>query len=317
VRDLRLAIETRELTKTFASSRRRITALSGINLAIEEGCIFSLSGANGSGKTTFLRLLASLLFPTSGSVKVNGYDTVKEEQKVRASVGIALGGERSFYWRLTGLQNLRFFASVSGSSSSSSSSRIPQIIASLGLEDVIHKKFMTYSSGYKRRLDLARALLKDPPILLLDEPTSFIDPQSALVIRQLILDLKSRGRTVVLVTHNLTEAERLCDRIGILDKGRLLAQGDLSSLRASFPNARWRLQTNPPLKESHRAILLKVEGVEKVEINSQGVFLFTRKERFSPSSLLSLAGSHNWEITHLALEEPSLEDIFLRLTEKQ
>ncbi|MCR4433174.1 MAG: ABC transporter ATP-binding protein [Caldiserica bacterium] len=315
MRKLRLAIETKELTKTFPSSRRRIAALSGINLAVEEGLIFALSGANGSGKTTLLRLLASLLFPTSGSVKVNGYDTVKEEQKVRASVGIALGGERSFYWRLTGLQNLKFFASVSGHSSSFS--RIPQIIASLGLEDVIHKKFMTYSSGYKRRLDLARSLLKDPPILLLDEPTSFIDPQSALVIRQLILDLKARGKTIVLVTHNLLEAERICDRIGILDKGKLIAEGDLSNLRASFPNACWRLQTSPPLKESDRAILLKVEGVEKVETNSQGVLLFVRKEKFSPSSLLSLAGTCDWEITHLALEEPSLEDIFLKLTEKR
>jgi len=315
VRKLRLAIESQKLSKSFRASRKAILALSEVNLAIEEGTVFGLTGANGSGKSTLLRLLSTLLIPTSGSAKVNGYDTVKEEEKARNSVGIALGSERSFYWRLTGLQNLEFFASVSGHSSSFS--RIPQIIASLGLEDVIHKKFMTYSSGYKRRLDLARSLLKDPPILLLDEPTSFIDPQSALVIRQLILDLKARGKTIVLVTHNLTEAEQICDRIGILDKGKLIAEGDLSSLRASFPNACWRLQTSPPLKESDRAILLKVEGVEKVETNSQGAFLFVRKEKFSPSSLLSLVGTCNWEITHFALEEPSLEDIFLKLTEKR
>lgn len=315
MRKLRLAIESQKLSKSFRASRKAILALSEVNLAIEEGTVFGLTGANGSGKSTLLRLLSALLIPTSGSAKVNGYDTVKEEEKARNSVGIALGSERSFYWRLTGLQNLKFFASVSGHSSSFS--RIPLVIASLGLEDVIHKKFMTYSSGYKRRLDLARSLLKDSPILLLDEPTSFIDPQSALVIRQLILDLRSRGKTIVLVTHNLTEAERICDRIGILDKGKLIAEGDLSSLRASFPNACWRLQTNSPLKESDRAILLKVEGVEKVETNSQGVLLFVRKEKFSPSSLLYLAGARDWEITHLALEEPSLEDIFLKLTEKR
>jgi ABC-2 type transport system ATP-binding protein len=172
---------------------------------------------------------------------------------------------------------------------------------------------MSYSSGFKRRLDLARAMLREPPVYLLDEPTSSIDPHSALQIRQVIMDLKTRGHTVLLVTHNLGEAEKLCNRVGILDKGVFLAEGTMSQLRQLASGTRIRLQLTPPIQADCLSSFYKVEGIERIQMDAEEIFLFVRHRERALHSLLALIREQGWQLTELHMEEPTLEDVFFRL----
>lgn len=209
-----------------------VCALRDVSLTVQRGEIFGLVGTNGAGKTTLLKILATLILPTSGRALLGGCDVGAAADDVRAQVGLVAGEERSFYWRLTGQHNLEFFAAFQGLRARAARMRISQLQVQLGLE-ALERRVGTYSTGMRHRLAIARALLHDPPILLLDEPTRSLDPLAAAQLRRLIKDelVVSCGKTVLIATHNLHEAEELCTRIAMLHQGRLAGCGTIEALR--------------------------------------------------------------------------------------
>jgi ABC-2 type transport system ATP-binding protein len=206
-------------------------ALDGVNLEINQGEVFGLLGPNGAGKTTFLKILSTLLLPTAGRVAVAGYDVVKAPDKVRKTIGCCLDTERSFYYRLTGRQNLTFFATLNNLNARAASSRVEKVLDIVGLNGAAGTPFMNYSKGMQQKLGLARALLTDPAVLLLDEPTKSLDLGAATEFRRFLRGKAAELRkTVLVVTHSPEEASE-CDRLAIMDQGRIVAQGSRADVR--------------------------------------------------------------------------------------
>lgn len=213
-------------------------ALFEISLDIKTGERLAFLGPNGAGKTTLLKLVGGLLYPTEGNIYVNGFNTITDNARSRRSVGFVLNEERSFYWRLTGVQNLQFFGALDNLEGKELKQAIELLISLVGLEEFAHKLVATYSSGMKQRLAIARGLLANPDILILDEPTKALDPEAVDDIKDIIVNRihKSKERTMLIATHNFGEAEALCDKICILKKGVLLSQQKLSVLKTSNPS---------------------------------------------------------------------------------
>ncbi len=226
-------IETWDLGKTFGPppwplslagrrSPRPTRALAGVSVRVEPGEIFGLLGPNGAGKTTLLKVLATLLLPSEGGARVHSADVVGEAAAVRRLVALATGDERAFYWRLSGWENLEFFAGLRGLAPAGARRRAAAVLEIVDLQPYADEVVGRYSTGMRQRLSLARALLSDPPVLLLDEPTRSLDPVAAGRVQALIKRLSlEEGRTVLLATHQLGEAAALCHRIGILVAGTL------------------------------------------------------------------------------------------------
>jgi ABC-2 type transport system ATP-binding protein len=214
--------------------KEEVVAVNGVSLQIAEGEIFGLLGPNGTGKTTLIKMLTTLLQPTSGSAKVAGYDVVSEEENVRHSIGLVTGEERSFYLRLTGRQNLAFFAGLCNIERSEIQKRVNDVLQKVTLSEAADNMFYSYSSGMKQKLSIARALLNDPRVLFLDEPTRSVDVVAIAEIKRFIKALvnNEQKRTVVFATHRLEEAEELCDRVAIMNKGRIIFCGTVSELRS-------------------------------------------------------------------------------------
>jgi len=238
------AIVIRGLTKVFHPIELRlrslhplrrqppVSALQDLTLTVRRGEVLGLLGTNGAGKTTLLKILATLILPNVGQVAVHGWDVVRDADQVRRIVGLVTGEERSFYWRLTGRENLEFFAAFQGLTAQATAARIEELRQTLGLE-ALDRRFGLYSTGMRHRLAIARALLPHPAVLLLDEPTRSLDPLATAALHRLIRTtlVTELGCTIVLATHSLPEAEALCDRLAILHQGRLLACGTVAELR--------------------------------------------------------------------------------------
>lgn len=234
------AIITEGLTKVYRVRQttggkietKEIKAVLDLNLRICRGELFGLLGVNGAGKTTTIRMLATLLEPTSGTAVVNGFDVLKQPVDVRRSIGCLLPGERSHYWKLTARENLRFFGTLYGIPPRALENRIEQVLHIVGLSQRADERVENYSTGMRQRLALARAILHDPPVLILDEPTAGLDVHSARMLRRMVQELAATGKTVLLTTHNLQEAEEVCTRVAIIHGGRILAQDTPEALRA-------------------------------------------------------------------------------------
>ena len=238
-------IEATNLSKKFYSSqslwelfyslrigRKLILALSSINLAVKEGELFVLIGSNGAGKTTLIKILLGLILPTEGLITINGYDLMREEINVKKCIGMVTAEERSFYWRLTGRQNLEFFAALYGLRKKEANQRINYLLGLLDIQDS-GRRFQEYPSGLRQRFSVARCLLNDPKIIIMDEPTKNLDPLSA---ESLILFIKKelverRRKTIIFCTHNLSEAAELGGRIAIMDCGKIKACDYLEGLK--------------------------------------------------------------------------------------
>jgi ABC-2 type transport system ATP-binding protein len=239
------AVLVHNLTKRFRVQRRCgdivrrplraawATALDGVDLEVGRGEVFGLLGPNGAGKTTLLKIFCTLLLPTSGRAVIGGYDVVAAPSKVRQTVGYCLDTERSFYYRLTGYQNLAFFATLNNLSSRERTRRILEVIEVVGLDGAADGRFMSYSKGMQQKLGLARALLTDPVVLLLDEPTKSLDPGAATAFRRFLRGTLAEelGKTILLVSHSLDECRECCDRMAIMDRGRILFQGGWSAVQ--------------------------------------------------------------------------------------
>ena len=209
-------------------------AVDDISLEIGEGELFGLLGENGAGKTTLIRMLTTTLVPTSGSARVAGHDVVRDPYPVRQLIGLVSGDERTFYWRLTGRQNLEFFASLYHVARPTATRRIAELLDSLDISDYADERFDSYSTGIRQKFAIARGLLTEPRVLFLDEPTRALDPIAADDARRYINDhIVSRlGTTVLMATHTLSEAEALCRRIAIIRHGRMFAAGSMDELRS-------------------------------------------------------------------------------------
>ena len=211
---------------------RSILALNGINLTVKEGELFILIGSNGAGKTTLIKILSGLILPTAGVVTVNGYDIIRNEIDVKRCIGLATGEEHSFYWRLTGRQNLEFFAAMHDLKRKEIKKRVDYLLELLDISDP-NRRFQEYSVGLKQRFSIARSLLNDPKIIIMDEPTKSLDPLSAESLRSFIKKelVENRKKTVIFCTHNLPEAVALGGRIAIMDSGKIKACDYLEGLR--------------------------------------------------------------------------------------
>ncbi len=229
-----IAIETHNLKKVFKKGWNSGTvAVDGVNLTVQAGSVLAILGPNGAGKTTLLRILAGLALPSSGDAKICGLDVIQEEVRARGLVGVSLGDDRSLYARLSGRQNLEFFAALHGLSRHEARQRIDEV--SNVLEIPLDQTVQASSSGIRQRILIARALLHDPSVLLLDEPTKSLDPALAQSLRAFIRERLAGhlGKTVVIATHNLAEAESLGDQIAIMKEGRIRGCGSLDTLRGT------------------------------------------------------------------------------------
>ena len=240
-----------------------VEAVRDVTFEVREGEIFGLIGPNGAGKTTLTKMIATLIQPTEGQVTVKGFDSVRDDVDVRRQVGLAGAEERSFYWRLTSEQNLLFFARLHGLSGAGASNRISDLLQMMQLEDSARKRFAQLSTGNKQRLAVARAMLADPPVLLLDEPTRSLDPLAAARMRTTIRSLtqdETKRVTVFLTSHNLAEVEELCDRVAVISKGEIKALDAPRNLRATHSD------------NEKVSIIFAVEDAMKVEAALRDAF---------------------------------------------
>ncbi len=287
------AISIEDLSKTYPpppagfrrvmrmKTRPAVEALRGVSISVGEGEVFGLIGRNGAGKTTLTKIIATLVQPTSGSVGVRGFDSVRDEERVRAQVGLATAEERSFYWRLTVEQNLTFFARLYGMGGAHTRRRIGELLEQMELGELRRRRFGELSTGNKQRMAVARALLNTPPVLLLDEPTRSLDPLAAARMRQTIGSL-ARGTppaTILLTSHNLAEVEELCDRVAVISRGRIKAVDTPAHLRSTSRQEETVRVTVAGVTEEQASLSLG-EVVTGAETKTQGdrlVVAFTRE----------------------------------------
>jgi len=218
-------------TGVFRKTKKEICALDQINLEVRVGELFGLLGPNGAGKTTLTRILATVLLPTSGEAKVFGHDVIRDAKLIRPRIGIVFGGDRGLYWRLSGRDNLEYFATLYNIPPEVAKKRVPHVLEMVGLSDRADERVEGYSRGMKQRLHIARGILHDPEMLFLDEPTLGLDPVAAREQRQVIHNLKLAGKTIFLTSHYMLEVDELCDRVAILKEGRILISNTPSSLK--------------------------------------------------------------------------------------
>jgi ABC-2 type transport system ATP-binding protein len=232
-------IQVENLQKTFYSIRgfwkrekHPVEAVQGITFSVRKGELFGMVGPNGAGKTTTVKMLSTLLLPTSGTARIFGLDVVKDTNRVRPRIGFTFGGNKGLYSRLSGLDNLKYFAELYKLEPDIITKRIKELLEVVGLTGREHDRVETYSSGMQQRLHLARALLHDPELVFLDEPTVGIDPVGAREIRSLIKEMVRRGKTVLLTSHYMYEVEELCDRIAVVNHGKVIALDTPAALKA-------------------------------------------------------------------------------------
>ncbi len=331
------SIETKNLTKIFHQvkgyrdillhpfRKSEVYALRDVSLEVGQGELFSLLGPTGAGKTTLIKIFCTLVLPTSGSAFVNGYNITSAGKRIRKSIGYVLGDERSFYWRLTGRQNLKLFATLNNLSSSEGDKRIEQIIKITELNSQIDNMFKNFSAGQKQKMAIARGLLTDPQILFMDEPTKSLDPGVALHLREFIKNelVKEKGKTVFFATHNLVEAEELSDRIAIINKGEVGTCGGLAEIKKLIgvkksyiltlktPAVHVKEKIEQLFKENNfiYSITESPEAKKEIEINLE-IPESTISEIIE--NIVNVGGN----ITSCKLKEISLQDIYKKVVDE-
>ncbi len=220
-------IEVKDLTKKFGG----FTAVDSVSFHVKKGEIFGLIGENGAGKTTTLRILATMLRPTSGYVKMADFDTMKEPEKVRAHIGILFGGETGLYDRLTAAENIEYFGELNGMKRADIKKRTEQLAEAFGMQDFMNRRASKLSKGMKQKAAFARSIIHNPDIMLFDEPTSGLDVSAAREVQDFILACRLEGKTIIFSSHTMKEVDKLCDRIGMIHKGKLVETGTVEELK--------------------------------------------------------------------------------------
>jgi len=316
-------IEVKSLKKTFRTrtglwkiKTKETNAVEDVSFSIDKGELFGLLGPNGAGKTTTVKMLTTLLLPTSGSASIMGLDVVKQTQEVRKHIGFAFSGSRGLYNRLTAIQNLKYFAELYSLDTEVSRKRIPELLELVGLGSRGDDRVETYSSGMTQRLHLARALLHDPEVLFLDEPTVGIDPVGSRELRKTVKDLLSLGKTILLTTHYMAEAEELCHRIGIIKKGRIVALDTPDALKKQISGDS---VIEASINSTQAAQLLNqlsvLDSRNKIELKNS-----TEPEKLSirtpePARVLEILSPylHPDSILNLEVRSQTLEDVYVTI----
>ena len=306
------AIEVRELTRTYKRKNggSEVLALDGVTLDIDEGEVRGLLGPNGAGKTTLVRILCTVLLPTKGRASVLGHDVERDAKAVRRMIGIVFGGERGLYWNLTGRQNLEYWAALYGVPIRETAARVPALLERVGLVERADDLVETYSRGMKQRLHLARGLIGNARVLFLDEPTAGMDPIAARDFRTLVKDLRSEGRTVLLTTHDMVEAESVCDRVTLIDHGHVLAvetPKSLSRLISKYERIDFEYENTGLV-----APLRSLPGIASVtSASAPNSYRIELSDETATRAVLSLLVSSG--VTSIRTSHPSLEEVYLHL----
>jgi ABC-2 type transport system ATP-binding protein len=315
-------IEAHDLYRTYKTTtgtfRRRsleVEAVRGVSFEVAEGELFGLLGPNGAGKTTTIKMLITLLIPTRGSASVLGYDVVKSTVDVRKRIGYVFGGDRGVYERLSALDNLKYFSELYGVEPREQRKRIDYLLDLVGLRGREHERVEGFSRGMKQRLHIARGLLHDPPVMFLDEPTIGLDPVGARELRGLVADLISAGKTVLLTTHYMFEADALCDRIAVIAKGRIVAEGTPEALKANVADATVVEIETFGVEEVALERLRAIQGVSSVTVENreqaQVIAIQSAHGLEQTQALLAALGST--QVGRVSSREPSLEDAYVAL----
>jgi ABC-2 type transport system ATP-binding protein len=320
------AIETQDLGRVYkirgnkkeSQVRKELVALEKVNLTVERGELFGLLGPNGAGKTTLIKILTTLLAPTSGWARVAAHDVIKSPHLVRPRINMVSGGESSGYGLLTVRENLWMFSQFYGMPSKESNERIVDLLKMVGLEDRIHTKSSDLSTGLRQKMNIVRGFLTDPEVLFLDEPTLGLDVGASRDVRRLIRDWldSNKKRTLLLTTHYMVEAEELCDRVAIINKGRVLACDTPANLKRNLQrDVIFEIETSPlnglsnkilaDQPEVKKAALTEMDGGAKLEL--------VLKEEAAVASVINIITQKNIKILRLSKREPTLEDVFMEL----
>jgi ABC-2 type transport system ATP-binding protein len=306
-------IETKGLRKTFKSGKRTVEAVAGVDLAVRSGEIFGFLGPNGAGKTTTLRMLATLLPPSGGTARVAGCDLLTQPDRVRERIGYvgqAGGADRE----ITGRRELAFQGRLYGMSAEAAKRRAAELIEKLELEACADRKVATYSGGQKRRLDIGLGLMNEPQLLFLDEPTTGLDPQSRARVWEEVQRLHELGITVFLTTHYLDEADSLCDRIAIIDYGKIVAEGTPDQLKRAVAGDVVTLSVAGDRQPAALELLRAQDFVREAGSEDGLVRLYVDRGEVAMPAILRLLDSAGMQLRTMELHRPSLDDVFLRQT---
>lgn len=326
------ALIARNLTKYFereggrsadSSVERRITAVDHINFEIGTGELFGLLGPNGAGKTTTIKMLSTLLLPDDGDAVVGGFSALREANRVRPLIGVITGGERGLYYRLTARENLLFFARLYNIPDDRSKKVIEDLLKLVGLLDRADDRVEQYSKGMKQRLHIARGLVHDPSILLMDEPTIGLDPNSAFTIREFIKEelQKNLGKTILLTTHYMFEADKLCDRVAIIDYGKIISLGSPGELKARVSD---RNSAELVVRNFSAVVESRVRALPDVRIVSTADAGGDTKLRLEVggneealAEILDAIVKGGGKVLSFTQASPSLEDVFISVTGRE
>ena len=316
------AIEFDGVSRTFWARpgvfRRRsieVRALTDVSFSVEPGELFGLLGPNGAGKTTSIKILTTLLLPTSGRASVLGFDPAAEPHRVRPQIGYVFGGDRGLYDRLSARDNLSYFADVYRVPAREKTRRIDELLDVVGLRGRERERVETFSRGMKQRLHIARGLLHDPPVLFLDEPTIGLDPVGARELRETVAGLQSAGKTILLTTHYMYEADELCGRVAVITGGRIVAEGTPASLKRGIADRTVIEIEATGVEEQLVSRLREMEGVTSVVVEEQDeTQLVLVQSRLGAQLVQPLIGAlEGVTVRAVTAREPTLEDAYVAL----
>jgi len=303
------AIETSELTKNFGD----LIAVDHVNFKVEKGELWGLLGPNGAGKTTIVRMLCCLLTPTEGTARVEGYDVQKEVDRIRKIIGVC-PQETTVYERLTGRENVNLIGKMHKIPKTELKKKTDELLEKMGLADRADDQVITYSGGMKRRLDLIMAIVHDPPILFLDEPTLGLDPAVRRAVWDFILELKERRKTIIMTTHYMEEADELCDRVAIMDYGKIIAEGSPENLKEKSGRGDViEMELIGPVDSAMKRLrdLKFVKTVSKME---NGLVVVAEAGVSRLGEIIETATKAGVKVGRIRPQENTLEDVFIHLT---
>src|SRR5881409_1925917 len=306
---MKTVIRTEKLTKRFGD----LVAVDGIDLEVREGEVFGFLGPNGAGKTTTLRLLCALIAPTSGSAEIAGFRLGREDAKIRAAVGI-LTEQPGLYERQSAWENLVFYATLYGLPSAVAAKQAERYLRLMGLWERRQEPTATFSRGMKQKMAIARAALHEPRILFLDEPTTGLDPDAAKTVRDFIVALRGEGRTVFLCTHNLDEADRLCDRIAFF-RHRVIRIADPDELRAELYGRATEIRLMPKPRAEDLVRVQAVPGVREAHLENGSIVVASADPLRTNPLLVKALVDGGAEIAYVTERKPHLEEVYLRIVE--
>jgi ABC-2 type transport system ATP-binding protein len=302
-------------TGVFRRRRKTVEAVRGVSFSVGEGELFGLLGPNGAGKTTTIKMLMTLLLPTSGHARVLGHDVVEEPREVRRNVGYVFGGDRGLYDRLNARDNLRYFSELYGVPSHEQRRRMDDLLDLVGLAGRDDERVEGFSRGMRQRLHIARGLLHDPAVIFLDEPTIGIDPVGARELRTLIGNLKAAGKIVLLTTHYMFEADELCDRIAVIRSGTIVAEGTPAQLKDNVSAGHVLEVEVFGVRPEVLADVRALTGVRSVSVEEDGqaqrlLVQVDQGVEVAPEVLARLAGT---TVGRVVTRQPTLEDAYVEL----